>query len=358
MLKNHWLGLVTALVSFGSTVPLAAQDAEPVAPEVQVPAADQLFEPMRPDQARTATLDWVAAQKGVTDAQQTSVAEVWKQDGPIPTTAELHDRAIRSFGIVSSETQDLLVQCRIGSSQVPVAELLAKEGLDSFYESNLRAHVGRYLSQSGFADEALDVFAKVDAGQLIDPASFLFYKAVAEHSLLKRDEGLATLKQLLENSTDVPVRYSTVAELMKTDLEKLKEKTLDEIHRMMSDVERRLGHGRGGERVQKKEDEIVERLDELIDKLEKQRQQQQQQMAQAQGKDGKANPADDSRIKGSTAPGEVDERDIGERSGWGSLPPKQQTRAKNLIDRELPPHYRNAIEQYLRKLAKRPAAQK
>jgi len=119
---------------------------------------------------------------------------------------------------------------------------------------------------------------------------------------------------------------------------------------MMSDVERRLKLGRGGAKVQKTEEEIVSRLDELIKKLEEQ-----QQQSQSQSGNGQGTPqgAPDSIIKGSTAPGEVDKRDIGGKAGWGALPPKQQTTARNLIDRELPPHYRNAIEQYLRKLAAR-----
>ena len=116
---------------------------------------------------------------------------------------------------------------------------------------------------------------------------------------------------------------------------------------------------RGGERVQKVEEEIVARLDEIIKKIEAQ-----QGGGGGGGGDGQGNsnssggPASDSRVKGSTAPGEVDERDIGRKSGWGSLPPKEQAKARNLIDRELPPHYRAAIEEYLRKLAKRPATRK
>ena len=318
-------------------------------------AADEaeLLGPMAAEEARTRTLNWLASQ-GVTDQQQVATAgQLWAFGNEPPSTAELHERVIRTFGLIRPDVEQLLAACQFGSLAVPPTSLFAGELPDAFFASNLKAHVGRFFSQSGFYDEALELFSGVEPQQLVDPAAYLFHRAVCEHRLLKKDEGLATLEQLLKNTSDVPVRYSSVAELMQTDLQRLKDKSLDEVSRMMSDVERRLGLGRGGARVQKVEEEIVARLDELIKKLE-----QQQGGGGGGGASGNQNqsgsPASDSRIKGSTAPGEVDERDIGHRSGWGELPPKQQTRARNLIDRELPPHYRNAIEHYLKKLAARP----
>ena len=49
--------------------------------------------------------------------------------------------------------------------------------------------------------------------------------------------------------------------------------------------------------------------------------------------------------------GEVTKRDIGSGSGWGDLPPKEREQAMQQIGREFPSHYRDAIEQYFRKLA-------
>jgi hypothetical protein len=316
-------------------------------------AADEavLLAPMPADAVRTRTLDWLASQ-GITDQQQVAAAgQLWAFGNEPPAPAELHERVIRTFGLIKPDVEQLLAALQFGSLAVPPTAVLAGELPDAFFASNLKAHVGRFFSQSGFYDEALELFTSVEPQELVDPAAYLFHRAVCEHRLLKKDEGLATLKQLLKDTSDVPVRYSSVAELMQTDLQRLKDKSLDEVSRMMSDVERRLGLGRGGARVQKVEEEIVARLDELIKKLE-------QQQGGGGGQSGNQNrsgsPASDSRIKGATAPGEVDERDIGHRSGWGELPPKQQTRARNLIDRELPPHYRSAIEQYLKKLAARP----
>lgn len=335
------IGYLFAVVLSLITVSFAADD-------------DVLLAPMAPDDVRTRALVWLGEQ-GVTDQQQIAAAgEVWAFGDDVPGPDQLHERTIRTFGLVRPDVNQLLEACRFGSLSVPaLGAVFSGDSPDPYFTSNLRSHVGRFFSQSGFYDEALEVFRGVDPEQLVDPAGYLFHRAVCEHQLLMKDDGLATLKRLREDTSDVPLRYSSVAELMQADLARLKEDSLDEVSRMMADVERRLDLGRGGARVQKVEEEIVAKLDELIKKLE-----QQQGGGGGGGVSGKQNqsgsPAQDSRIKGSTAPGEVDEREIGKRSGWGALPPKQQTRARNLIDRELPPHYRSAIEQYLKKLAERP----
>ena len=38
---------------------------------------------------------------------------------------------------------------------------------------------------------------------------------------------------------------------------------------------------------------------------------------------------------------------------WGDLPPRQEAKAKQLIGREFPSHYRQAVEEYFKKLAGR-----
>jgi len=324
-------------------------------PKPQAQAADRLFAPMSATQVRQQTLDWTTQHPDATDASRAAIEKLWADLPENTAPGTLQEVAVRSFALVDSRIAEQLKQCEFGSLSVSQLPVLSDSELPAFVSANLRAYVARFLAQAEFFDEAVTLAETVEPGQLIDPASYYFHRAVGEHRLLRKDAGLASLKTLLEDTADVPVRYSSVAELMQADLLKLKEKSLDEIQRMMADVERRLDKASSGEKTQDVENTIIKRLDELIDKIEKQQQQQQQQQQQSQQNGGQAQSAEDSRIKGSTAPGEVDQRDIGDRAGWGALPPKQQTKARNLIDRELPPHYRNAIEQYLRKLARRPA---
>jgi hypothetical protein len=44
-------------------------------------------------------------------------------------------------------------------------------------------------------------------------------------------------------------------------------------------------------------------------------------------------------------------RDLGSGEGWGNLPPHEREAALQQIGREYPPHYREAIEQYFKRLA-------
>jgi hypothetical protein len=58
-------------------------------------------------------------------------------------------------------------------------------------------------------------------------------------------------------------------------------------------------------------------------------------------------------VKGDTAPGEVDRRDLGRQGGWGDLPPAEEAKAKQQIARDFPPQYRQAVEEYFKRLAER-----
>lgn len=60
---------------------------------------------------------------------------------------------------------------------------------------------------------------------------------------------------------------------------------------------------------------------------------------------------EDSMPAGGKGPGEVTKRDVGDGEGWGNLPPHQREEALQQIGREFPTHYREAIEQYFKRLA-------
>jgi hypothetical protein len=147
-----------------------------------------------------------------------------------------------------------------------------------------------------------------------------------------------------------------VASLMQFDLEALRDQSLDEVARKMTDVERRLGLGRTGEKVQKKEDEIIVTLDELIKKIEEQ----QGGGGGGGGAGGNSNrsssPAQDSSIKGSTAPGKIDPKKFANEKEWGDLPPRARAKAKDELARKFPAHYKDAIENFTKQAANRPAS--
>lgn len=221
----------------------------------------------------------------------------------------------------------------------------------------LRTWLGRELARARLYDEALPVFAEVDPAASPDAASLLFYRGACYHALLKAKEALSDLRSLLQHEDEIPVRYARTAKMMVADIKPLKEDSLDEISRLMTDVTRRLDLGRADDSTQQREQEVIDKLTKLIDKIEKQQQQQQKQQQQQGGGQsggkagGQGKPMDDSRIAGASGEGDVDRKSNDEKGGWGNLPPAERQESLQQISRDLPSHYREAIEAYFRKMA-------
>ncbi|NCY03284.1 MAG: hypothetical protein EBX36_10355 [Planctomycetia bacterium] len=189
----------------------------------------------------------------------------------------------------------------------------------------------------------------------MDPAALLFHRAACQHWLLESDVAVESLDRLLERAGEIPVRYERLARLLRADIVALEDESLDHIARRMRDITRRLDLGRAGPQTLAVQDGVIESLDKMIDKIEQQQQQQQSQSSggagAAGGRSGNGTPMDDSRIAGGKGPGEVTKRDIGDGDGWGKLPPHEREEALQQIGREFPAHYREAIEQYFKRLA-------
>lgn len=316
--------------------------------------ADEIYAPMSADDVRSKVLIWTAEQSDADPVKQEALQKLWAETALLPTTEELFDRVINSFAVWHAGVADLVQAERANAS---LHADFWKEAPNGFFKANVGLYYGRLLVERRLYDEALDVLSQVDAHEVIDPAGLFFHRAVAAQGVLEIKPALAALDLLLKQTEDVPVRYSTVAMLMQADLQNLEEKSLDEIAKMMSDSERRLDLGRAGEKVQSVQERIIADLDEFIKKVE----------AQGGGGGGgggqnnsndSGSPADDSRVKGSTAPGETDPKKLSKEGRWGDLPEKEQAKAKNLINRNFPSHYRQAIETYFKKLANRPASGK
>ncbi len=278
----------------------------------------------------------------------------WSKVGPSTPASELLERMAESLVVVDGRWNDLFEASRspiLFEKEQELKETLMAS-LQEMLRSNTAIYLGVQLSGAKMYEEALEELNRSSVSFAIDPAAYFFHKAVCEHHLLKKKEALASLGNLLERTAGVPIRYAQVAELMRYDLENLKDNSLDEVARMMSDVERRLDLGRAGSNVQKLEREIISRLDEMIEKME------QQQGGGGGNQGGNSNnpgssPLEDSIVKGSTAPGNVDNKDIGHQDGWGNLPEKDQAKAKQILGTLYPSHYQKAIEEYSRKSAER-----
>jgi len=286
-------------------------------------------------------------------AVRARAVELWSNLSEQPSESDLLLCLAKTFALADENAGRLVELCSQPKSQLvlPSQVWLSDPQTPPLVADNLRLLYGRWLVHQSLFDEALGQLRGLRPADVAAPASLLFYQGVAHHSLLEKEAGLEAIGQLLAGADASPRRYVAVARLMQEDLSALEDDTLDHIARRMGDIRRRLDLGRAGKRVRKVEDGVIESLDKLIKKIEQQQQQQQQQSGGSSDNIRSQSPAPDSRIIGGKGRGDVTKRNIGSKSGWGDLPPKQREEALQRIGRDFPSHYRDVIEQYFRRLA-------
>ncbi len=302
-------------------------------------------------------------QQSSVDGLQQKVEKFWQATQAAQRGPDLLDRLLDVAGLIDPRIAEVNLRLRSPESEpVYPGELTwLTSDVPGWLQDTIRLACGRAFGQRRLYDESLETLAGLELPAVCDPSTLLFYRAAAQHHLLKKDECLANVRLLLERESELPNRFEKLASLMEADISPLAEDSLDEVARLMQDVERRLDLGRAGTRVRDEEQQIVDKLDKLIDKIEEQmKQQQQQQQQQQSGSPSPAQmqPMEDSQIAGGSGPGDVDRRDNGERAGWGNLPPAQRQESLQRLTEELPSHYREVIEGYFRQLAKERSASK
>lgn len=338
--------LRTAIITAGITLSFAVHSAS---------AADEVYAAPRIDDVRSKVLVWAAEQPGVDAPRQDALQKLWTGDAA-PTADDALDRVIDSFALLHEGVARMIDEARNGKPISASTELLANGS--PFFKANVGLYLGRTFVERRMYDEAMDALTAADIKEVVDPACLLFHRAVAAQGILEIKPALESLDALLKRTENVPVRYSTTAVLMQTELQNLREKSLGEVAKLMSDSERRLDLGRAGEKVQGVQDRIIANLDELIKKMESQG------GGGGGGGDGQNNsnqsssPAGDSKVKGATGPGLTDPKKLSKEGAWGNLPEAEQAKAKNMIYRNFPSNYRHAIDAYSKKLAGRAAPTK
>lgn len=309
-----------------------------------------------PEEVRGQALTWLKG-VGKSDADTLKAFdEIWATDRPVV------DRVAQTLALGDPEAAKLLTAARDSSKSAPTAapEALKDSKLPVFYRANLALAFAKALSNRRVYEEALETLKAVKPEQVVDPATYLFHRAVAEHALLLKEQANRTILRLLDDAVDVPDRYRMVSVLMALDMQSWREKDLGEIARKMDNIERRLELARGGPQTQKMQKEVIARLDELIKRLENQAKGESQANGDACPNGGQqpaggqrpGAPMPDSRLANNSGPGNVDPKKLeGLAKQWGKLPEKQRAEAMQELTRELPPKYREVIESYFRKLA-------
>jgi hypothetical protein len=222
------------------------------------------------DEARARVDAWLKSSGKADEVTKKTLDAIWADN-----ERSVLDRVTDALMLGSPEAKELLTEARNPKTSAPteVPALLKDIKVNPFLRANLALAYAKALSDRRVYEESLESLKAVKAEQVVDPAQYLFLKAVAEHALImKRDAG-ETIGRLLEDVTDSPERYVTVAALMILDMELWKDKDLGWIERKMGNIERRLDLSRGGKKTQEIERQVVARLDELIKEKENQQSQ-------------------------------------------------------------------------------------
>ena len=280
------------------------------------------------------------------------------------------DNVVATLKIGSTEAATILGAAAANAEKDPpkeVPELVKdpKKNNDVFFRANLAlAFFARDLVTARVYEEALVALDSIQPEQVVDPSAYFFYKAVAEHALIKKDKAVKTIFRLIDDVPDAPDRYSTLARIMLVDMLAWKkdEKDLSNIVKLMDNSERRLDLSRPGKITQDIQKKIVFRLDELIKEKES------QSKGSGQGNGGNcpgggktpgpggsnpSSPMQDSNIGGGAGPGNVLEKQIKQyQDNWGKMPEHERARAIQELTRDLPPRYKLVIEDYFKSLNK------
>ncbi len=264
-------------------------------------------------------------------------------------TTEPIDLVIEGIGIGDADVARFIeiLESAQPDETILTSNLLENKGCHEFVRDHVRLRYGRWLARNELFDESLAQLQQINVDNVLDPATLLYYRGLMEHQLLKQKECIKTLKKLRENEEALPRRYAVLAKLMLADMKRLEEDSLDEISRMMSDIKRRTGLNRSGSRVRKKEEDVINKLDKLIEELEEQ----QRQMQMAQGNIAPSSPAEREARSGGMGSGDVRSKKQTDGGQWGNMEPAERDAALAEMSKDLPPHYRSVIEEYFRKLA-------
>jgi hypothetical protein len=278
-----------------------------------------------------------------------------------------------TFALGNADAAKLLGAARDPRNLHGMPEMFKDTKSDPFFRANFGLAVARQLSINRAYEESLAILKTFNPDQTIDPAAYLFHRAVAEHGLLKKDQAGETIARLITDATDSPERYRTVATLMLLDMETWR-KDLGGVARLMDNSERRLEIARGGPETQDIQKKIVARLDELIKELEQKAKKGggggggggggdpnggscPDGGSQGSGSAGGARPTSpmkDSVIALNGGSGKVDMAKLQKLAGdWGKLPKSEQAKAaaelEDLIS-GLSPVHRAAFERYLEEI--------
>ena len=253
------LALAAALLA-GGTLPAADGGRKPA----KETASFGTLRGLSPDEARQQAAAWLKSVGKTDAATQKAFDAVWSGDRPVL------EKVAATLALGNPDAAKLLAEARDPDAAAPTAvpNLVKDTKLPAFFRANLALAYGKALCSRKVFEEGLEALKAARPEEVVDPASYLFHKAVAEHALMLKEQADDSVDRLLVDAVDSPERYRMVAALMHFDMLTWKDKDLGWIARKMGVIKDRLDLTRGGKKTQTMQKEVVVRLDEMIKEIE------------------------------------------------------------------------------------------
>ena len=328
--------LLTAF-SFAAT---ATADTKPI---TDIPEFG-ILRPAPAEAARTQALDWLKSVGPVDAADQATFDATWASDRTVL------DKVADTFALGSPEAARLLADVRDLDAAAPLhaPAIVSDPSQAPFFRDNFALAYARALSERRVFEQVLETLHGVRPEQTVDPATYFFVKAVAEHALMHKAEAMEALDRLTSDVAEIPMRYRTVAALMAEDMDQWTDDGVDPIAREASAVKDRLDLGRADEKTRQMQKDVVKRIDDLIKKLETPAA-----VDPATPTAQPLAPAEDSTAEsGVSGAGAIDMKKLKETAEqWGAKSPKERAEAMREMTRNLPPDLRETVQRYFQGLS-------
>src|SRR5260370_18801998 len=147
------------------------------------------------DAVKAQAQDWLKSVGKTDEATMKSFAAIWATDRAVL------DKVADTFVLGDADAAKLLAEARDPEAPAPVKtpDLIKDKKNSEFFRTNLTLAYAKALSNRKVYEECLDTLRQVKAEQVVDPATFFFHKAVAEHALMLRPEATDSIARLLHD---------------------------------------------------------------------------------------------------------------------------------------------------------------
>lgn len=328
-------------------VPLLAQN-EPAAPAVPTGVPDAPAPPQGGVQNPFKAFDRVAYEAhlrtlGATDAQLQQFGAHIAEFGVARAADDLVRALKPAFDAAVKQSED-----GDPKAALSLAKVLA-ETPDPVLSGHMRYHLARVFLDGDDPERAVEILNEylqqnINRTPLDGEAAFFYAQALAD--VPRPELALPRLRAFLLWFPDASERFRATAQQRIGELER-QQGQLHEIADRMKRVERDLKKQKTDDPVQVEQKDIVEVLQELIEKFEEQ---ERQSSGPPSGNQQPSGPANQSALtEGEGRIGNLEKR-VSLADRWGEMKDQDRKEIESAIQNGLPPQYRKLLEEYYKKL--------